>query len=391
MTSRRMRLAIVAGEESGDILGADLVAALAKQTGREMELSGVGGSHLQALGLETLFDPEEISLMGFSAILARLPQLHRRISATADAIVASNPDCLITIDVPDFGLRVARKVRAADPSIPIIHYVCPSVWAWRPQRAARMRAFVDHVLCILPFEVAELERLDGPSATYVGHRLAHDARLMAAAKQQKDRRARSADAKPVLLVLPGSRRGEVSRLLEPFRDTVEILTRRGMVPRVVIPTVPHVADLVREATSGWPHTPGIVVGADAKYEAFAQADAALAASGTVTLELALARVPTIACYKADALARLAYGMIRTWSASLPNLIADRPIVPEYYDHFVRPGMLARHLEALMSDTATRTAQLEGFDIVARAMATERPSGEIAADAVLRTIATHPKR
>ncbi|MEX0406959.1 lipid-A-disaccharide synthase [Aquibium sp. LZ166] len=388
MTADRMRIAIVAGEESGDILAADLVSALAKESGKTIELSGVGGSHLQALGLDTIFDPGEISLMGFSAVLARLPQLHRRISATAEAVVASNPDCLITVDVPDFSLRVARKVRAADPSIPIVHYVCPSVWAWRPQRAVRMRKYVDHVLCILPFEVAELERLEGPSATYVGHRLAHDVGLSAASERQRSAGPRSPGAEKTLLLLPGSRRGEVTKLLDPFRETVEILIARGMTPRLVIPTVAHVADLVRERTADWPIKPDIVLGSDAKYGAFARADAALAASGTVTLELALARVPTLACYKNDALARLAYGMIHTWSASLPNLIADRPVIPEFYDHFVRPGMLARHLEQLAGDTPTRAAQMDGFDVIAAAMATQRPSGEIAADAVLDTIGTH---
>ncbi|APH72472.1 lipid-A-disaccharide synthase [Aquibium oceanicum] len=388
MTADRMRIAIVAGEESGDILAADLVSALAKESGKAIELSGVGGSHLQALGLETLFDPGEISLMGISAVLARLPQLFRRISATADAVVESNPDCLITVDVPDFSLRVARKVRAADPSIPIIHYVCPSVWAWRPQRAADMRGFVDHVLCVLPFEVAELERLDGPSATYVGHRLTHDTGLSAAAERQKAAPPREPRAARTLLLLPGSRRSEVTKLLDPFRETVETLIARGMTLRLVIPTVPHVADMVREGTADWPVKPEIVLGKDARYEAFGQADAALAASGTVTLELALARVPTLSCYKTDAFGRLAYSMIHAWSASLPNLIADRPVIPEYYDHFVRAGTIARHLEQLAGDTSARAAQLDGFDAIAAAMATDRPSGEIAAHAALEAMRKH---
>jgi lipid-A-disaccharide synthase len=385
MTDRPLRIAIVAGEESGDLLGADLVAGLRAATGRSVELVGVGGPHLQALGLETLFDPGEISLMGIAAVLTRLPQLLRRIGQAAAAVVAAKPDCLITIDVPDFSLRVAKKVRDAEPGLPTVHYVCPSVWAWRPERAPRMAAYVDHVLCLLPFEVGELARLKGPPATYVGHRLAHEPRLRAAAERQRSKPPREPRDPATLLVLPGSRRGEVSRLLDPFRETIDILAARGTRPRVLLPTVAHVEGLVRAATAGWSVAPEIVMTVDDKYRAFGEADAALAASGTVTLELALGRVPTLACYKADLLMRGAYSMIGIWTASLPNLVADRPVVPEFYDQFVRPGMLARHLELLLAETPARAAQIAGFDRIADAMATDRPSGAIAAEAVLSTI------
>ncbi|WP_187971759.1 lipid-A-disaccharide synthase [Aquibium microcysteis] len=385
MTDRPLRIAIVAGEESGDLLGADLVAALRAATGRAVELVGVGGPHLQALGLKTLFDPGEISLMGIAAVVTRLPQLFRRIGQAAAAVVAARPDCLITIDVPDFSLRVARKVRDVAPDLPTIHYVCPSVWAWRPERAPRMASSIDHVLCLLPFEVGELARLSGPPATYVGHRLSHEPRLIEAAARQRTRPPRDPAAPATLLVLPGSRRGEVSRLLEPFRETIDILAARGTAARILLPTVSHVEATVRAATAGWRVAPEILTTVDAKYKAFGEADAALAASGTVTLELALGRVPTLACYKADRLMRAAYSMIGIWTASLPNLVADGPVVPEFYDHFVRPGMLARHLELLLAETPARAAQLAGFDRIAHAMATDRPSGVIAAEAVLSTI------
>jgi lipid-A-disaccharide synthase len=385
MTKEPLRIAIVAGEESGDLLGADLVMALEAATGRAIELIGIGGPHLQTLGLKTLFDPGEISLMGVAAVVARLPQLYRRIGQTAAAVVAARPDCLVTIDVPDFSLRVAKKVRATAPDLPTVHYVCPSVWAWRPERAARMAAFIDHVLCLLPFEVGELERLKGPPGTYVGHRLAHEPRLLAAAERQRARPPRQPGRPATLLVLPGSRRGEVSRLLGPFRDTVDLLAARGTAPRVLLPTVPHVEATVRAQTQDWPVKPDILTTVDEKYRAFGEADAALAASGTVTLELALGRVPTLACYKADPLMRAVYSWIGIWTASLPNLVADSPVVPEFYDHFVRPGMLARHLELLLAETPARAAQIAGFDAIAAAMATERPSGALAAEAVLATM------
>lgn len=347
---------------------------------------GVGGRHLQALGLAPLFDAGDIALMGFSAVLRDLPRLARRIGATARAIVAAKPDCLITIDNPDFTLRVARRVRAADPSIPIVHYICPSVWAWRPGRAAAMKPYVDHILCILPFEPRELERLGGPPGTFVGHRLTGDAGVCAAAVAQATPRDLSAGRGKTLLLLPGSRRSEVSRMIEPFGETVSILRARGHRLRLVLPTVPHVAKLVESSVAGWEQKPEIVADAAGKWHAFGEADAALAASGTVSLELALAGVPLVSCYKLDPLARIAQRLITTWSASLPNLIADRTVVSEFYNQYVRPAWLARHLEALFEDTALRRWQKDGFAEVSRRLATERPAGEMAAKIVLERIA-----
>lgn len=380
-----LRVAIVAGEESGDLLGADLVAALARLTGREIEIVGVGGRHLEALGLTSLFDSSEIALMGVTAILKDLPRLVKRIGQTADAVVRANPDCLITIDSPDFSLRVAKKVRAADPAIPIIHYVCPSVWAWRPGRAPAMRPYVDRILCVLPFEPGALEKLDGPTGTYVGHRLVADDNVAAAAAHQLAR-AHARSPRRSLLVLPGSRRSEVKRLLNPFRDAVNILAERGNEFDVTIPTVPHVAPLVNAATEDWPIKPTIVHEPSEKWRAFAEADAALAASGTVLLELALSRVPTISCYKTDPLiGPLMRRMVTVWSAALPNLIADWPVVSEYFDDLVRPAHIARMLEQLMGDTDLRASQLTGFSQVASHMQTSRPPGELAAEAVLAEI------
>jgi lipid-A-disaccharide synthase len=384
--TRPLKIGIVAGEESGDLLGADVVAALRAATGREVELVGLGGRHLKALGLKPLFDASDIALMGFSAVFRDLPRLFRRIGQTARAIEAEKPDCLITIDNPDFTLRVARKVRAAHPSIPIVHYICPSVWAWRPGRAAAIKPYVDHILCILPFEPAELQRLGGPSGTFVGHRLTGDPGVLAAAAAHaKPREDLSPDREKRLLLLPGSRKGEVSRLMGPFGETVSVLRARGHTLRLVLPTVPHVADLVRSAASNWEQKPEIVSDVAGKWQAFGEADAALAASGTVSLELALAGVPLVSCYKLDPFARLAQGLITTWSASLPNLIADRAVVIEAYNQYVRPEWLARHLEGLFDDTGLRRWQKDGFAEVSRRMATERPAGEIAAEIVMKAV------
>lgn len=380
---RPLKIGIVAGEESGDLLGADIVASLKAATGREVELVGLGGRHLQAHGLKPLFNAGDIALMGFSAVFRDLPRLIKRIGETARAIATAAPDCLITIDNPDFTLRVAKKVRATNPAIPIVHYICPSVWAWRPGRAAAMKPYIDHILCILPFEPAELQRLGGPRGTFVGHRLTGDPGLLSAAAAQAKPRDLSPDREKTLLLLPGSRKGEVSRLIDPFGETVSTLKARGHRLRLVLPTVPHVADLVRSSVSGWEQKPEIVSDNAAKWQAFGEADAALIASGTVSLELALAGVPLVSCYRLDPFFRAAIQrLIRVWSALLPNLITDRPVAPEFYDAFVRADVIARTIEQLFADTELRAWQKAGFAEVSRRMATERPSGEIAAGVVL---------
>lgn len=382
-----LRLAIVTGEESGDLLGADLVQALRRQYPGEVTLTGVGGEHLAALGLNSLFDQHEIALVGLTAIVTKLPQLIRRISQLANAIIAAKPDCLVIIDSPDFTHRVARKVRAADPSIPIINYISPSVWAWRPERAKAMHGYIDHVLAILPFEVQALKDLDGPPATYVGHRLVSYAPLLAAAEQNRARESSIGDrTEHNIVVLPGSRRAEITSLSKPFGEAIELLAERGNRFRLTLPTLPKVEPLVRQLTAGWKVQPNIVVGEAERLKAFATADAALAASGTVSLELALARIPTVLSYRPDWLARMFIApRIKVWSAALPNIIADKRVVQEYFNQFVRPGPLAREIEQLLKPGYARSLQLDGFDEIAALMHTERPSGDIAAEKVIEHI------
>ncbi|MDS1135333.1 lipid-A-disaccharide synthase [Nitratireductor indicus] len=381
-----IKLAVIAGEESGDLLGVDLVSALKRKSGRAVELTGVGGHHLEAEGLHSLFLGEEIALMGVSAILKDLPKLIRRIGETARAIVAARPDCLVTIDSPEFSLRVARKVRALAPGIPIIHYVCPSVWAWRPSRAKAMRPYVDEILCLLPFEPEALQKLDGPSGTFVGHRLSSEPNILRAAAAHLEYPQSTDEGPRTLLMLPGSRRGEVKRLIEPFGETAGHLAAMGRDFRILLPTVPHVAPMVEAAVATWPVRPEIILDKDRKWQAFAEADAALACSGTVALELALARIPSAICYKTDFIATALIPLITVWSAALPNLIADWPVVPEHFNQFVRPGYLARLINQLWCDTPLRAAQMAGFAEVARGLETDEPAGEIAAGVVLRHIA-----
>lgn len=382
--ARPLRIAVIAGEESGDLLGADLVRAIKQSTDRDIEIIGVGGAHLQSVGLNTMFDPAIIAIVGFSAVLRDLPRLTWLIGSTARKIAEAKPDCLVTIDSPAFNLRVARKVRRLDPTIPVIKYVCPSVWAWLPDRASKMRAFTDHVLCLLPFEPSELKRLGGPPGTFVGHRLTNEPGIAMAREQQASRPA-GGDGTKHLLILPGSRRSEVQSLGAAFAQTANLLAERGHRLEITIPTVSRVEAVVKAAFAGVGPGCRIVTGDEEKWSAFGAADAALAASGTVSLELALVGVPLVSCYKTDMLMKLAYPFIVAWSASLPNLIVDRPVVPEVYDKLVIPNRLVRFVEDLWSDGPARTAQLQAFEMVRQAMKTDKPAGQLAADIVLERV------
>jgi lipid-A-disaccharide synthase len=382
-----LKLAVIAGEPSGDILGADLVRQIAVQSGERPELVGVGGEQLTAEGLNSLFDFTELSIIGFSEVLARLPRLVMRMRQTADAIIAARPDCLIIIDSPDFSHRVARKVRKALPGTRIINYVCPTVWAWKPERAAAMTAYVDHVLSIFPFEPEIVARLGGPPLTYVGHRLMEDPGLAAAFAAQAARKpARSANAPLTCLLLPGSRQSEVRRLAPVFGEAARVLN--GINPQVsfVLPAGIHVERQIRDEILGWDVNCRVVTGEAAKWQAFGEADVAMAASGTVLLELALAGVPHMSCYKLDPIARVLFNMITTWTGALPNMIADSVVIPEYYDKQVRPERLARQANQLATDTLHRAAVLSDFELIRSRMEVGVPASELAARTVLSVLA-----
>ncbi|TWB54731.1 lipid-A-disaccharide synthase [Rhizobium sp. ERR 922] len=386
MSSASLKLAVVAGEVSGDLLGGDLVAALKRRHDGPVELVGVGGEALEAHGLRSLFDYSELSIMGFIQVIKRLPKLLARIRQTADAVIAAKPDVLVIIDSPDFTHRVAKRVRKALPDLPVIDYVCPSVWAWKEYRAQQMLAYVDHVLAVLPFEPAAMKRLGGPVTTYVGHRLTVDANLVETRRQRALRGLAGADVAKTILLLPGSRASEIRQLLPVFERATEELSRRNDNVRFLLPTVPRQEAVVRSLTANWQVKPDILVGQDAKWSAFAKADAAMAASGTVILELGLAGVPVVSTYKTEWLAKFVLSRIKIWTAALPNLIADYAVLPELINDVLRPGMLARYMERLSSDTPERAAMLAGYDLVWERMQTKEPPGDKAAQIVLDVLA-----
>jgi lipid-A-disaccharide synthase len=350
---------IVSGEESGNQLGAKLMRSLkARLGGERLRFGGVGGHAMEAEGLESLFPLEEIAVMGFSAVIARLPSILRHIRFTADAVVNAKPNMLVIIDSPDFTHRVAKAVRQRAPKIPIIDYVSPSVWAWRPGRAAKMRAYVDHLLALLPFEPAAHKRLGGPPTTYVGHPLIERLAEIRPAPGERE----SAGNGPIkLLVLPGSRRSEVSRLMEPFGEALKLLKERSSRPfEVTIPAVPHLAQEIRTRAETWSVKPRIVEGEAAKWAAFRQADAALAASGTVTLELGLSGVPMVVAYRVSKIEEVLKYLIKAPSIVLTNLVLDENVIPELIQWDCTPEKLANALLPLLSDTPERKRQLEAF-------------------------------
>lgn len=377
---RSLSIHLVAAEESGDALGAALARALVAREGGALKLAGVGGRAMAAAGISSPFLIDDLSIVGLTAIPRRLPMILRRIRETADAIIAAAPDALVIIDSPDFTHRVARRVRARAPMIPIVDYVSPSVWAWRPGRARAMRAYVDCVLAILPFEPAAHARLGGPSCIYVGHPLIE--RLSELRPNADEALRRSADP-PLVLVLPGSRSSEIRRLLSIFGAAMARVSARIGPMDLVLPTMPHLAAAVRAGVAGWPVTPRIVVEPAEKWAAFRTARAALAASGTVTLELALAGVPTVAAYRLtlieEVIARLAGISRRLTSVILANLVIGENVVPEYLQRDCVPERIADALTPLFSDTPERLRQIDAFARLDRIMALDAaPSAKAAA-------------
>jgi lipid-A-disaccharide synthase len=379
--AQALRVFLVAGEESGDRLGAALMRAL-KERDPGIAFRGVGGSEMARQGLVSLFPTGDLALMGFNAVARKLPLIFRRIRQTAAAAVAERPDVLVIIDSPDFTHRVARRVRRAAPSIPIVNYVSPSVWAWRPGRARKMSGYIDHVLALLPFEPEAHRRLGGPPCSYVGHPLAETASLLRPSESEASRRRTDP---PVLLVLAGSRNSEIKRLLGVFAKTVEAVGSAFGPVEVVIPTVRHLEATLRNGTIGWAKPPRIVTDAGEKHAAFRSARAALAKSGTVTLELAVAGVPMVTAYKVTAFeAPIVRRMIKAPSAILANLVLGENVVPEFMQEDCTVENLTRELLPLLSDTPQRRRQLEAFARLDAAMeiGVAHPSAR-AAEIVLR--------
>jgi lipid-A-disaccharide synthase len=357
---------------------------LRQRLGGAVRFEGVGGQSMAREGLASLFPIEELSIMGLAAVVKQLPKILRLIRETATAVTEASPDILVIIDSPDFTHRVARRVRARDPSIPIVDYVSPSVWAWRPGRARAMVRYVDHVLALLPFEPEAYRRLRGPPCSYVGHPLIEQiGQLRPGADEQMRRDAQP----PVLLVLPGSRRSEINHHVAVFGATLGLLHAQDVAFELILPTMPHLQDAVAQAVKSWPVQPRVVVGDKEKRAAFRIAHAAFVKSGTATLELAIAGVPMVAAYKVGAVeAAIMRRAIRTSSVILANLVIGENVVPEFIQENCAPEKLLPALRGILTDSPLRRRQVEAFAKLDAIMSTgNQPPSVRAADIVLATL------
>ncbi|MDF1872665.1 lipid-A-disaccharide synthase [Vannielia sp.] len=384
-----MRIFIIAGEPSGDKLGAALMAGL-KALAPGVEFRGVGGRGMQGEGLQSLFPMEELSVMGIAEVLPKYRALMRRINQCAGAVVDWQPDALITIDSPDFCLRVARRVKAKS-DVKTIHYVAPTVWAWRPGRAEKMAQVIDHVLALFPFEPPYMEKA-GMSCDFVGHPVVSE-RVGDLVEGAEFRAAHGLGEAPVVLALPGSRIGEVSRLGPIFGEALRPVVAANPKVRVVVPTVPHVTTAVQDMVAKWPGDPVVldpramsdVEARGEKRAAFAAATVALAASGTVSLELAAAGLPMVVAYDMNWLSRQIIGrMLRTDTVTLVNLVSQTRVVPEFIGANCKPALIAEGLKAVIG---APEAQYEAMAVtMARLGRAEEPPGLRAARSVLAQIA-----
>jgi lipid-A-disaccharide synthase len=338
-------------------LGARLMTALRERTHGAVRFAGVGGENMEAAGLESLVPIADLAVMGVAEVLPRARRIFRRVGETVAAIRRLKPDAVVTIDSSGFTWRVAQRLRRRGERLPLIHYVAPMVWAWRPGRARRMARWYDHLMTLLPFEPPHFEKV-GLSTSYVGHPVVECGADAGDGAAFRRRHAIEPDT-TVIAVLPGSRRGETQRLLPIFRATIDRVRHRYADLRVVIPTVGTVFQHVTAAVKDWPVPTIVVRGAAAKYDAFAASNVALAASGTVTLELALAGVPMVVAYRVNAATHaIVRRLVQVRYANLINLILDRPAIPELLQKECTPERIAAELTRLLDDRRARERQLE---------------------------------
>ena len=358
-----LHLFILAGETSGERIAADLVRRLQPQA--ELTLSGVGGTELAAAGLQSLFPMHELSVMGWADVLPRLPRLLWRARQVARAIIRSRPDVVVLVDAQVFSAIVARQVRAAGVRTPILLYVSPAVWAWKPERAGKLRELFDEVLSVLPFEPRVMEELGGPLTHYVGHPASARLPLRPAVPERG----------PVLL-LPGSREGELRRHLPLMRALAGRLAGHHRISGFLLPTPAHLQPRLAAAVIGW-DVPVQVISSEAeRTAAFTGAVAACAVTGTVTLELALAGVPMVSTYVADEGQAKRWVKYRVKFAALPNAILDQPLVPEVLGTSISAEELTAPLTSLLDEPPASARQLAGFGSIRSLMEAGAPEAPI---------------
>ena len=378
------KIFIIAGEASGDILGAGLMRALIRRA-PGVEFAGIGGEEMEKIsGFKSLFDIKDIAAMGFVEVLRRLPSIMARIKQTAAEILKLRPDLIVTIDAPGFNMRVVGRVKRAWPGAKAMHYVAPQVWAWKEHRAEKVARLYDHLLCFFPFEAKYFER-HGLATHVVGHAASDEA----AGNALRFRKAHGLGAKDILItMLPGSRAEMAGRLLPAFEKTAEILA--GKIPnlRIAIPTVSTSRAFIEERVKGWRVRPMLISRRQDRYDAFAASSAALSISGTAVLELALMRIPTVAAYKGSPLSfAIAKRLVKLKYVTLPNIITGRGIVPEFLQNDATPEAMAEAILGLVKNKTKRAGFMRGADELRETLGSDSglaPSEE-AAKTVLETI------
>jgi lipid-A-disaccharide synthase len=377
---------VITGEPSGDALGGSLIAALRQRVGDGLRIAGIGGERMRAEGVESLAPLSDLAIAGVAEVVPRAPVIFRHVRNAVAAIRAARPDAVVTIDSSGFSWRIAQRLRRHGERLPLIHYVAPMVWAWRAGRARRMARWYDHLLTLLPFEPLYFERV-GLACTYVGHPV-----IDSGAGQGDAARFHAAHAigpdELVLTVLPGSRGGEVRRLIPIFGETLRRLEAAVGPYRVVVPTVETVAETVSDSVRDWPGQPIVLRGDTAKYDAFAASRAALAASGTVALELALAKLPMTVAYRLSRPTEIWLDrVLKVRQVNLVNLILGRPLVAEHLGPHCIPGRLAATLVELVQDEQVRAAHRDGYDAAMRLLGAGDVSPSFkAADKILEIVA-----
>ena len=350
---------VIAGEPSGDVLGGALMAALKQRTGGAIRFAGIGGERMAEQGLRSLVPIRELAIMGIAEVLPRARRILRRVRETADNVIAMRPDAVVTIDSSGFTWRVAERLRKHGESVTLIHYVAPMVWAWRHAKARKVARWYDHLMTLLPFEPPYFTAA-GLACSYVGHPVLESGADRGDGAAFRRRHMIGPEA-IVLCLLPGSRHGEVRRLLPIYRRTVTDLLRRIPDLKVVLPAADLVAAAVVEETRTWPVKVMVLRGPQEKYDALAASDVALAASGTVALELAMARLPAVISYKMNAITDwLARRIVRTRFVNLVNIMLDRLVVPELLLEECTPGRLSSALAHLLTDQSARDVQIAGY-------------------------------
>ena len=381
---RPLHVMVVTGEPSGDSLGGPFMAALNELTGGAARFSGVGGPQMETQGLESLFPMTDLSLMGLAEVVPRIPLLRRRLREAEDHALASQPDAVVTIDSPGFNFRLGRRLR--HQGSPLIHYVAPQVWAWRPNRAEEIAQFLDHLLVLFPFEPQYFQAVHLPT-TFVGHPVV-DAGLESGDGPGFRARHKIPEKDTLLAVLPGSRGSEVGRLLPQFGATLKPVADAVPNLRVVVPTVPEMENTIAAASAFWPVPTTVVSGITEKADALAASDGALAASGTITLELALARVPAVIAYRLHPLTALvARRLVKSKFASMVNVMLDRMVEPELLQGDCQPSQLAPEVVRILTDADARADQLEAGGIISAALTPPGSSPSAAAAKAVLDIIT----